>query len=456
MLTTSPETDFIAAQERATAFYHAFDSNLVVGLSGPPKTLAKGLASLSTQSEAKKSLLFISNVFYPDSSATSQLFFGLLRRMSSELEITVYSGFPTAARGDSTKVPKHETIDGITIVRCGSRTDHKKSLFHRAWRYFSFLMHVGAMLVLGKRFDKLLGVTNPPFVGPLLWFCSRLRKFSYDYMLLDIYPEGVIALGNLSPKSFLSSLWKLVNKWAYRASERIVVLGRDMIPLVAKGYGIPEERFVYIPHWSAVDIERPLGFKDTQLTKRLGLEKKFVIQYSGNMGLWHDMDTIVRAAELLKDRSDIHFLLIGDGRRRRQAEKLSGDLSLNNVTWHVFVPIEELRDSLSSCHMAIISLRQGLEGVAVPCKLYGILASGRAILAQVPPASEVGLTVHESDCGIVVDFAPESLADSIRIMAENRQAVEKQGHNGFAAYKNKYRVEQAEAAFRLLWGLSRD
>ena len=244
-----------------------------------------------------------------------------------------------------------------------------------------------------------------------------------------------------------------MNKWAYRASDRIVVLGRDMVTLVSEGYDIPEDRFAYIPHWSTVDIERPLGFEETNLSKRLGLENKFVVQYSGNMGLWHDMDTIIHAARLLVDRPDVHFLLIGGGIRRQQAEELAAELSLSNVTWHDFVPIEELRDSLSSCHAAIISLRQGLQGVAVPCKLYGILASGRAILAQVPSESEVGLTVNESDCGIVVDFDAESLASSIRELADNKQLVRKRGDNGFAAYKSKYRVEQAEIAFRQLWEL---
>ena len=408
---------------------------------------------MSNLSGKKKRLLLVSNVFYPDSSATSQLLFGLLRRLSDDLDITVYSGFPTAARGDSTEVGSLQTIDGISIRRCGSQTDHKRSLIHRAWRYLSFLVHVGFLIVFGKQFDTVLGVTNPPFVGPLLWFCSRLRKIKYDYLLHDIYPEGVVAIGGMSPNSVLSKSWKLINKWAYRASDRIVVLGRDMVPLVSSGYGISRDRFVYIPHWSAVDIESPLNFEETRLSKRLGLDDKFIVQYSGNMGLWHDMDGIVRAAELLMDRPDIHFLLIGGGRRRKQAEELSGQLSLNNVTWHEFVPLEELRDSLSSCHMAIISLRKELQGIAVPCKLYGILASGRAILAQVPPESEVGLTVRESECGIVVDFDPKSLANSIREMADSRQTVQQQGRSGFNAYKSKYRVEQAEQAFRQLWSL---
>ena len=408
---------------------------------------------MSSQSAEKKTLLFVSNVFYPDSSATSQLCFGLLRRLTVDLEVTVYCGFPTAARGDSLRVPASETVDGVLIKRCGSRADHKKSLFHRAWRYFSFLSHVAMLLVFGNRFDHVLVVTNPPFVGQLLWLCSRIRRFSYDYMLHDIYPEGVIAIGSLAPNAFVSRTWKYWNRKAYLAAERIVVLGRDMIPLVSDGYDVPQERFRYIPHWSAVDITQPLPFEESSLSKRLGLENKFVIQYSGNMGLWHDMDTIVDAAARLQDRPDIHFLMIGGGRRRQQAENLAGEKSLTNMSWHEFVPIEELRDSLSSCHAAIISLREGLEGVAVPCKLYGILASGRAILAQVPPESEVAFTVTENDCGVVVDLSAESLEKAIRQMADHPESVRQQGDNSFAAYRAKYRVQQAELAFRDLWQL---
>ena len=411
-----------------------------------------------TESEKTQSLLFVSNVFYPDSSATSQLFVELFQRFRSDetqrLKVTVYCGFPTAARGDETKAPRKEEVDGIQIFRCGANIDHKRSLVHRAWRYVSFLCHVGVLLICGQRFDLVLGVTNPPFIGPLLWICSRIRGFSFQYMLLDVFPEGLVALGSMSRTGLLTKFWKWLNGRVYHAATEIIVLGRDMIPLIADNYGVPRTKFHYVPHWSVVEIEAPLEFSETQLSQRLGLGEKFVVQYSGNMGLWHDINTIVRAAETLREHPEVHFLMIGGGRRREEAEELSKRLGLKNMTWHEFVPLPQLRDSLSSCHVALISLNDGLEGIAVPCKMYGILASGRAIIAQVPSKSEVALTVEENECGVVLPPGDgDALANTILQLSEDRTLVESQGRRGFEAYRGKYRVQQAKTCFEELWQL---
>ena len=221
-----------------------------------------------------------------------------------------------------------------------------------------------------------------------------------------------------------------------------------MAQLVQQRYQVPTEKVCYLPHWSVVPIDTPVRPEDTQLWSRLKLEGKFVVQYSGNMGLWHDIESIVRAAALLQDHPEIQFLLIGQGMRQKQAEELSRDLSLSNIIWLPYQDRETLADSLSCCHAAIISQRGGLEGVAVPCKLYGILASGRAIIAQVPSASEVALTVTEENCGRVI--APgnaEALAACIRDLESSRTDTQRMGTNAHEAYRVKYTLAAGAAAF---------
>jgi glycosyltransferase involved in cell wall biosynthesis len=184
------------------------------------------------------------------------------------------------------------------------------------------------------------------------------------------------------------------------------------------------------------------------LFRELHLSDKFVIQYSGNMGLWHDINSIVRAASLVKDYERICFLLIGEGRQKALAFALAKNLKLSNVVWLPYQAKEALEDSLSCCHIALISQRAGLEGVAVPCKLYGILASGRAVLAQVPAASEVSLVVQEEACGVVV--APgdhEALAREILALSEDPDRVAEMGRRAHAAYKAKYTLEAGVKAF---------
>jgi glycosyltransferase involved in cell wall biosynthesis len=271
-------------------------------------------------------------------------------------------------------------------------------------------------------------------------------------MFLDVYPEALTALGVMEPGSFIARCWTLLNRLSYRRAVKVAVLGRDMIPLLQSHYGIPPDRITTIPHWSAAEPAQPGPFTGNSLARQLGLEDKFVVQYSGNMGLLHDIDALVRAADLLRDDPAIHFLFIGKGRRRAAAQQLARDLDLPNITWLDFMPREQLHESLACCQAALISLRQGMEGVAVPSKLYGILASGRAVVAQVPRGSEVARVVEEEACGMVV--APgdvEGLADAIRSLASSPKETERMGVNAFDAYRTRYTLERAVAAFEDLW-----
>ena len=118
------------------------------------------------------------------------------------------------------------------------------------------------------------------------------------------------------------------------------------------------------------------------------------------------------------------------------------------------MPLEQLRESLSTCHVALISLREGFEGVAVPSKLYGILASGRAIIAHVPRESEVAYVVEEERCGLVVDPGDaDGVRTAILDLAADPERVQEMGERAFEAYCTKYRQEQAIRAFRDLWRL---
>ncbi len=392
--------------------------------------------------------------YYPDGTSTSQLFTGLFEELARQgFSITVLCGFPSSEKGVIGKVPRIDVRNGVNIYRCGARIDLKRNNFARVISYFCFLSHLLVLLLTRPRPDILFAVTNPPFNAQVLWLVSLLRGLDYQYMFLDLMPEAFIALHYIRPRSLIARIWRTVNGWAYRRARTLVVLGRDTIPLLVRTYQVDPSGCVYIPHWSPFSSKTAKPFSESTLSRRLGLTEKFVVQYSGNMGILHDLDIFVLAAERLQNDSRIHFLFIGGGQRRRNAEQLCQQKGLRNVTWHNFVPLEELDDSLACCHAALISLRSGMEGVAVPCKLYGILASGRCVIAQVPAKSEIALTVEESKCGVVV--APddlESLVSVIRDAADHVDRVVEEGRRARQAYEDKYQLQQGVDAFRQLWG----
>jgi glycosyltransferase involved in cell wall biosynthesis len=244
----------------------------------------------------------------------------------------------------------------------------------------------------------------------------------------------------------------LANRLAFTAAHEVWVLGRDMAAMIARNYGLASGRVRYVPHWSVVNIAHRRTAEATTLWRRLSLKEKFVVQYSGNMGLWHDMDTIIEAAALLEKDDTVHFLLIGSGIKRARAEGTARQTGLRNVTWLPYQKREDLADSLACCHAALISQMEGLEGVAVPCKLYGILASGRAVIAQAPAGAEVAQVVKEEQCGLVVPPGNAAkLAEAIATLAADRRLADIFGQRAFEAYQRAYTLERGADAFASGW-----
>jgi glycosyltransferase involved in cell wall biosynthesis len=402
-----------------------------------------------------KKIIVVCQPFYPEATATAQLMTSLLESLSDRgVEFTVLCGFPVGGRAQFAGLMRNETYRGIQIRRCGLNIDLKRGMLFRTISYACFLAHVLFKLLWMRRGDVVFGVTNPPFNAQVLWLASCLRRFPYQYMIHDLTREALIGLGRLKPTALIARAWRFANGLAYRRAQRMIVLGRDVAPLLNREYRVATNRCVYIPNWSSIESERPVPLHDSHLYRTLGLHGKFIVQYSGNMGLLHDMESFVRSAELLRDDERIHFLFVGNGQRRAAAEQLSRSLQLSNITWLDFVPLEQLADSLACCHVALISLRENMAGVAVPSKLYGILASGRAILAQVPRDSEIALAVVGHDCGVVVPPGEiVQLGYVIRQWADDPSDLERFGRNAFQAYRNCYTLAQATDSFARLWQL---
>ena len=156
------------------------------------------------------------------------------------------------------------------------------------------------------------------------------------------------------------------------------------------------------------------------------------------------MKTFVRAAKLLEDKDNIIFLFVGNGVKKHSARMLADELNVCNIIWRDFVPLDQLSDSLACCHVSLISLRDGLEGVAVPCKFYGILESERCVLALVPPKSEIAMAIDDDDVGFHIKPGEhQELAEKISLLSEKSELVKVTSKNARRAYENKYSLESA-------------
>jgi glycosyltransferase involved in cell wall biosynthesis len=292
-------------------------------------------------------------------------------------------------------------------------------------------------------------VTNPPFLPLAGFFLSLLRGQRYVCLIHDVYPDIAVRLGYFRPGGVVERLWRRMNRAVWKRASAIVVVGRDMQGLIAAKLDPADRgRIRFIPNWADGEAIVPLRREDNPFLAEAGIAPgEFVVQYSGNMGLFHDMETIVSAAALLRDLP-VRFLFIGGGGKREKVAAMARDLGLANVTFLPYQPKEKLPFSLCAADVSLVCLEKGVEGMAVPSKFYGILASGRPVIALMDERSEIGMSIRESGCGRVLPQGdPRALAEAIRALFGDREAAAEMGRKARAAFDAAYTRKAVSRAY---------
>lgn len=403
-----------------------------------------------------KRILLISQYFYPEMISTGHILTELLLELNKKgIESSVICAQPTYYSRE--RVNKQIDHHGIDIVRTANTQFDKNSKIGKIFNSGSFFVLSSLLSLIENGHSPVILVTNPPFLGVIGVILKALRKRPFILIIHDLYPDIAVNAGYLGKRSPVVAIWNLLNRFIFREASFIIGLGRDVNLIIEKRLPAEQkDKVVYIPNWADPALIKPLDFNDNLFVQRLGLSNKFIVQYSGNMGLTHDMETIVEAANLLKDDDSIHFLLIGDGGKRKIVEHMIVDYKLKNITMLPYQPRENLINSLSASHVSLISLESNARGLSVPSKLYGILASGRPALALVPEDSEVALTLNEYNCGLVV--APkdvDALVSSINWLKDHKNERAAMGENAHKAFLQNFTVAKcADKYFDLIRKIS--
>lgn len=347
------------------------------------------------------------------------------------------------------KIPKHLEHHGIRIRRVWATSFPKLNIIGRVINQITYAVSVFFYLLFDRTKRPILVLTNPPF---LAFFCALLRRLKignqYIYLIFDVYPDTAINLGVLKRNSFLSLLWEWVNKISFKYATKIIVIGRCMKEVIESKmnrYRIEINNKVQMIHVWSDDRSIQKGSKEKNpFVERWGLDGKFVILYSGNMGRFHDMETIMGVVKELSDFENIVFLFIGEGHKKKWMMEYAQKNNLSNCMFHSYVKREDLCDLLACAKIGLVSLMEGQEGLSVPSKTYGLMAAGVPVVAVVPSSSEIARVIEEEDCGIVVKPGDvEGLKNVILGLYNNKVALETMSNNAKSSIKNKYSLNSA-------------
>jgi colanic acid biosynthesis glycosyl transferase WcaI len=380
--------------------------------------------------------LLISQVFYPDQVSTANLFTDLCSVLAlGDSEVEVWSGQPSYT--ELKRQPEKVIYNGITIKYLPSTNFPKTNLLGRILNIITFTTSAGLKVLFSSDKEPVWTHTTPPFLGILLSFICSLKKRKFIYILLDIFPEGLVRLGKVSKRNPFIWLWHRLFIKALNRSTIIVVIGRDIGQFVESQCRESKVRIEYIPHWQNENLLFPVDFRNNRFVIEHGLENKFVVQYSGNMGLWNEIQTLGKAVK--KNIEEVFFVFVGGGIRKKELFKEFSVSDQQNVIILPFQPNESFNNVLTASKAQLVTLRAGLEGMAVPCKIYGILAAGLPVIAMVPEQSEIAYIVKEENCGIVLDPSDlNGLLNAIGILKSDDNLRKMMGQNSRKSFEKKY------------------
>ncbi|WP_180235015.1 glycosyltransferase family 4 protein [Priestia megaterium] len=359
----------------------------------------------------KKKLLIYAHYYIPDVASTGQILRELAEGMIDEFDITIVCVVPSytgkVAAEYKKKMFYKEEINGVNVIRIRVPEFSKSNKLSRVKNILSYF--IGAMIATFKvgKMDYVYSISQPPILGGLLGVWGKwIKRAKYIYNIQDFNPEQTMAVGYSKNKLILKAMmW--FDKFSCRQADKVIVVGRDMVETLKdrfKGRKVPNHTF--INNWIDEKEIYPLPadhVKVVDFKEKYGLKDKFIIMYSGNLGLYYDLENLMNVIEKFKDREDVVFAFVGEGTIRENLVQYKEKNNLQNVT---FIPYQDKSDLIYSLNAGDVHWclnAKGIKGVSVPSKLYGIIAAGKPILGALEEGSEARLIIEETQCGYVTE-----------------------------------------------------
>lgn len=339
-------------------------------------------------------LWIVTELFPPDETSTSYILGEIANAFVVKYQVKVICGPEIYDKQKKLDIKNKFRLDSsIELFRANGTGLNKNTTKGKA---LSFIFMSNRLHALAKAKirpeDKVLLVTNP---APLVLLMSRLKMklgFELNILVHDVFPENTKPSGLKLP---MYGLFKHYFDKAYSKADQIIVLGRDMRHVL-------QEKITpfYKPlNSSRVSLSNHLGPKITIIEnwadidgiKRQPMpEGKIILEYAGNIGRVQGLDKII---EQLQEDVELH--LYGTGSMERKLKEINHP----NVYFHGSYFRSQQNDVLAACHIAIVTLQEGMYGLGVPSKTYNILASGRAVIFFGPKNSEIDMLVREEGIG---------------------------------------------------------
>ncbi|WP_238475895.1 glycosyltransferase family 4 protein [Clostridium manihotivorum] len=276
---------------------------------------------------------------------------------------------------------------------------------------------------------------------------SKLKRAKLIYNIQDFNPEQTEAVG-YSKNKFILKLAKKVDCISCKSASQIILVGRDMEETLIKRLSKKNIKDVaIINNWIDEQEIFPLDQYNSNVVdfkKKYNLTNKLTIMYSGNLGLYYDLENIIKIADRFKENNQVIFAFVGDGSVKDKLVSYAEGNGLDNV---VFIPYQDKADlnySLNAADVHWVINAKGIKGVSVPSKLYGVMAAGKSVLGVLEHGSEARRIIEEANCGICIDPGDyEGIYEALLDIIEGRLDIKATGILGRRFLEANLKKEQS-------------
>lgn len=395
----------------------------------------------------KKDILFLCQFFYPEYNSSATLPFDTAKYLASNgFTVDGLVGYPKEYSTDK-HLPLEEIVEGVRIKRIKYMQLGRVGTINRLINYFSFTFRAWLHTSYLKNYKVVIVYSNPPVLPIVPIRAKKKYGTKFVFVAYDVYPEVAYASQSLTPGSLISRVMNWLNKRLYSLVDCVVALTDEMKEfLLSHRPELTPDRIVTIANWahekeSKMDHEayERFRYKDGQ----------FVVSYFGNMGTCQDVETMMEAAELLKDDDRVRFLIVGHGNKKDGVEARIREKNLHNVQLLDFLTGKNFQEAVAISSCCIVSLEKGLMGTCAPSKFYSYLQGGQPILAVVEKDSYLVAEVEDEKIGHAVEIGDsEGLKNAIIAMVENPEECKIMGARAKELYKKQYAYEVAMEKYK--------
>jgi len=387
-------------------------------------------------------ILFLSHYFPPEVNAPAIRTHEHARRWAADgHQVTVITGVPNHPRGElfpgyRNRWLQEERVDGIRVIRTWMYLTANQGFARRIASYVLFMVTAVLAARRAGRPDVVVATSPQFFCGLAGMLVSRLKRRPFVLEVRDLWPDSIVQLGQLRQPTLVRML-EWLERRLYRSARGIVVNTGAFRGHIER-CGVPGERIELVYNGIDPDLFHPRP-PDTELRRRHALEGRFVVTYMGTLGLAHGLGTVLDAAERLRDRPEVLFLLIGDGAERERLERDLAARGLENVRILGLRPRGEVPAWIASSDLLLVTLRDlPVFSTVVPSKIFEFLGQERPVVLAAPRGEIRGLVEEAKAAFVIEPERADALAGAVREAMDRPEEAAARAHEGYLWVKSHF------------------